>query len=78
MRNNSFSTDEWMLTPCDRIKNGRNFADEIFKCILLNENFCILNEISLKYVPQTLIKSIVSDNVLAPNSRQAMIETNDG
>ena len=27
------------------------FADNIFICILLNENFLILNRISLKYVP---------------------------
>ena len=26
-------------------------ADDIFKCISWNENFLILNEISLKYVP---------------------------
>ena len=32
-------------------QNGRHFADDIFKCILLNENFLILNKISLKYVP---------------------------
>ena len=26
-------------------------ADDIFKCISLNDNFLILNKISLKYVP---------------------------
>ena len=31
------------------------FADDIFICIFLNENFWILNKISLKYVPQALI-----------------------
>ena len=32
-------------------QKGRHFADDIFKCIFLNETFRILNEISLKYVP---------------------------
>ena len=31
--------------------NGRHFADDIFKCTSLNENFRILHKISLKYVP---------------------------
>ena len=33
-------------------QNGRHFADNIFKCIFLNENFCISNKISLKFVPK--------------------------
>ena len=32
-------------------KNGRHFADDIFKSILLNEKFCMLIKISLKFVP---------------------------
>ena len=32
-------------------QNGRHFADDIFKCIFFNENFWILHNISLKYVP---------------------------
>ena len=35
-------------------------ANDIFKCISLNENFWILNKISLKFVPEGLI-----DNNLA-------------
>ena len=35
-------------------QNGRHFLDDIFKCISLNENFWILNKISLKYVPMAL------------------------
>ena len=27
------------------------FADDIFRCISVNEKFCILVEISLKFVP---------------------------
>ena len=30
-------------------------ADDIFKCILLNENVLILIKISLKFVPKRLI-----------------------
>ena len=29
-----------------------NLADDIFKCISLNEKFCILIQISLKYFPR--------------------------
>ena len=32
-------------------QNGRHFPDDIFKCILLNENIWILIEVSLKFVP---------------------------
>ena len=32
-------------------QNGRYFADDIFKCIFLNEKFCILIWISMKFVP---------------------------
>ena len=33
-------------------QNGRHFADDIFKCIFMNEKFCILIRISLKFVPK--------------------------
>ena len=36
-------------------QNGRHFADGIFKCIFMNEKFCILIKISLKLVPNDLI-----------------------
>ena len=36
-------------------QNGRHFADVIFRCILVNEKFCILIKISLKFVPKGLI-----------------------
>ena len=32
-------------------QNGRHFTDDIFKCIILNENVWILIKISLKFVP---------------------------
>ena len=33
-------------------QNGRHFADDRFKGIFINENFCILIRISLKFVPK--------------------------
>ena len=39
-------------------QNGRHFADDIFKCISLNENFQILNKISLNHVPSSLIDNM--------------------
>ena len=32
-------------------QNGRHFPDNFFKCIFVNEKFCILLQISLKFVP---------------------------
>ena len=39
-------------------QNGRHFADDIFKCIFLNENVRISIKISLKFVPQGPINNI--------------------
>ena len=39
-------------------RNGRLFADDIFKCIFLNENIRISIKISLKFVPKGLISKI--------------------
>ena len=39
-------------------QNGRRFADDVFKCIFLNENVCILIKISLKFVPKGPINNI--------------------
>ena len=39
-------------------ENGRHFADDIFKCIFLNENVWIPIKISLKFVPQGPINII--------------------
>ena len=38
-------------------ENGRYFANNIFKCIFMNEKFCILIKILLKFVPKGLINS---------------------
>ena len=62
-------------------KNSCDFADNIFKCIFLNENVSI----SLKDFTEFLFlrsnlqcPSIGSDNGLAPARRQAIIWINDG
>ena len=39
-------------------QNDRHFADNIFKCISLNENAWILHEISLKFAPNVRINNI--------------------
>ena len=39
-------------------QNGHHFADDIFKCIFLNENLWILIKISLKFVPKGSINNI--------------------
>ena len=38
-------------------QNGRHFADNMFKCIFLNEYVWILNEISPKFVPKGSINN---------------------
>ena len=38
--------------------NGRNFADDVFKCIFLNKNVWISLMISLKFVPNVRINNI--------------------
>ena len=39
-------------------QNGRHFADDILKCIFMNENVWILIKISLKFVPKGPINNI--------------------
>ena len=46
-------------------ENGRHFADDIFKCIFLNENVWIPINVSLKFVPKGPINNI-------PTLRQIM------
>ena len=40
------------LTHLPLGQNGSLFADNIFRCIFVNEKFCILMKISLKSVPK--------------------------
>ena len=48
----------WCLNTLRPRQNGRHFADDIFKCIFLNENVSIAIKISLKFVPKGPIKNI--------------------
>ena len=62
-------------------QNGRHLADDIFRCIFMNEKFCTLIKLSLKFVPKGPIDNYPVfrlDNGLAPNMRQAIIWTNAG
>ena len=47
----------WLNTLRPR-QNGRHFPDDIFKCILFNENVWISLKISLKFAPQGPINNI--------------------
>ena len=49
--------DSITITNCQQYSStlwGCHFADDIFRCIFVNEKFCILSEISLKFVPMGL------------------------
>ena len=57
------------INPSPPGQNGRNFADDIFKHISLNENDRIPIQILLKFVPRS---PIGSGNCLVPNRQQAI------
>ena len=46
-----FTGHEIFLNSPPRGKNCRHFADDTFKCVLMNKNICIIR-ILLKYVPK--------------------------
>ena len=51
----------WIYRGFNTLKSrhdGRHFPDDIFKCILLNENIRISLKISLKFVPKFRINNI--------------------
>ena len=50
--------DRDILTTLRPRQNGRRFADDVFKCIFLNENVWISFKISLKFVPKDPINTI--------------------
>ena len=57
-------------------QNDGHFADDIFRCIFVKENYSILFQISLNHlalVPSVNRASIDSDNGLSPIQRQAII-----
>ena len=51
---NSFPPPTPMLPPPPPTpgQNGHHFTDDIFRYILVNEKFCVLIKISLKFVPK--------------------------
>ena len=58
---NAYKWNAWWPFPVNTLRprqNGRHFADDIFKCIFLNENAWISLEISLKFVPKVQINNI--------------------
>ena len=46
----SLCLNMWAINSSPHGQNGRHFADNIFKCIFLNEKFCTWIQISLKFV----------------------------
>ena len=44
-------TKHWSHELISPGQNGHHFADDIFRCIFMNEKFCILIKISLELVP---------------------------
>ena len=58
-------------------QNDRHFADNIFRCIFINEKFCVLMWIWLKFVPKPPIDSkIGSGNGVMLNRRQTITWSN--
>ena len=56
--------------------NGHHLADDIYNCILLNENCCMLNHISMKRVPYSPINNeptLFKIMAWLLNKRQALI-----
>ena len=49
----SLTTSHLNASPPEQ--NGRHFAYDIFKCIFMNEKFCISIQTSLKFVPKDSI-----------------------
>ena len=55
-----YDHNQFGLKHIEAEKNGRHFADDVFKCIFLNENIWILLKISLKFVLKGPINNILS------------------
>ena len=47
-----------VIQPIEAETNDRHFADDIFKCIFLDENVRISIKISLKFIPKGTINNI--------------------
>ena len=52
-----FRLDGMVFNSSPPGQNGHHYADDIFRCILVNEMFCILIKISLKFVPEGQINN---------------------
>ena len=50
----------WNVNKLRPKQNGRHFADDIFKCIFLNENVSIPIKISLQFVPKGPINNFAA------------------
>ena len=57
--NDADTAHAWFNTLRPR-QNGRHFPDDIVKCIFLNKNVWISINISLKFVPKSLLNNIPS------------------
>ena len=60
-------------------QNKRYFADDLFKCIFLNENI-LISKNYLRFIPKGSINNIpafLSDNGLTLTRRQATVWNND-
>ena len=51
----SKSCDIYSSPPLDKM--AAFFADDIFKCVFMNEKYCILIQISMKFVPKRPINN---------------------
>ena len=47
----------WWMNSSAPGQNGHCFTKDIFRCIFMNEKFCVWIKISLKYVPKGLINN---------------------
>ena len=50
----------WCFNSSPAGQNGCHFADDSFKCIFMNEKFCISFQISLKFVPKCQINNLLA------------------
>ena len=50
--NNPSRCNELDNNSCPPGQNGRHFAGDIFKCVSMNEKFCMFIKISLKFIPK--------------------------
>ena len=66
---------EWFNSSSPQ-QNGRQFAEDIFKCISMNEKFGILIKISLKFVSNWQKDNIGSGDGLLTNRWQVITSTN--